>query len=60
MKPIDRLYWFSKNLAALILSVIVSPFSFIFLLAREIKTLTITDGSEQICFPWEYDWKWGD
>ena len=53
-----RIYWFLRNLSALILSILVSPFSFLFLLAKEFKTLCVTDGSELICYPWEYDWKW--
>jgi hypothetical protein len=54
----DRLYWLGRNLAAFILLILVSPFAFIYLFTRILFVLLITDGSEYIKFPWQYDWRW--
>ncbi len=58
MKATERLFYFSKNLLAFLLGIIVIPFHMIFGIYRmAIVVFFITDGSEEIAFPWEWNWK---
>jgi hypothetical protein len=57
MKIKDRLYWFSKNLVTFILLLIVLPFHLAFAIIRGLRIVFITDGSEELTFPWEWDWR---
>jgi hypothetical protein len=51
-----RIYWFLKNLSAFILLLIVRPLYCLWEIIISIKVLFVTDGSEELLFPWEYDW----
>lgn len=58
----DRLYWFSRNLMAFVLVILLAPIYFTWYMvssiAGDIMTLTVTDGSEVIGWPHEWDWKY--
>ena len=57
MKIIDRLYWFGRNLLALIWGVPFIPVIMTVKFFRVLHILCVTDGSETISFPWEWDWR---
>ena len=57
----DRLYWFTRNLFAFCLVIILSPVYFgyknIMSLIGAMVILTVTDGSEEISLPHQWDWR---
>lgn len=57
----DRIYWVLRNLLALILLILVSPvywvWKIIYSTIGAIVILFITDGSETIAFPSDWDWE---
>lgn len=57
MKIKYRLYWFGRNLIAFLLFLIATPFSIIWSIILAIRILFITNGSEVIGFPWEWNWR---
>lgn len=57
MKLKDRFYYFFKNLAAfLLLLLVILPYCLCGIIGAAI-TLTVTDGSEEVAFPWEWKWR---
>lgn len=63
----SRLYFFSGNLAAFILSIICLPFMWIYdfikLISLALEVFTVIRKGygktrEVIMFPWEWDWGW--
>ena len=56
MEPIDRMYWFLRNLSAFALGIIVYPIFVTWTILRHIPMIFITDGSEVLSYPWDWDW----
>ena len=57
MKYKDKMYWFFRNLLALLLSI---PFDLAYMpvvLIRRIKILFRPDGGCLISYPWEWNWR---
>ncbi len=52
-----RLYYFMMNLAAFILTLIAIPFRMIVIVFCSARVLLVTDGSEMLSFPWEWEWR---
>jgi len=61
MKFKDRLYWFSRNLLAFALVITVGVIYFIWFILYSVSgafmSLTVTDGSETIGWPHEWNWR---
>ena len=56
MRLRDRLHYFFRNLSAWVLMLIFWPIYSLWNMIVTTKVLFITDGSEEIIFPNEYDW----
>ena len=56
----DRIYYFSQNLLAFIINIIILPFLIINIIISWFIILIYIDGSTQLTFPWEWDdfWFW--
>ena len=55
-----RAFWFGRNLSAFILALIFLPLRWSHDIIRIVLTLFITNGSETIAFPWNWDWRLKD
>jgi len=60
MEIMDRFYWFRYNLVRFLVGIIFLPihcvWGFIRGLVGMIIALAITDGSETLSWPWEWNW----
>ena len=52
----NRLFWFSRNLLAFILMLIAIIPHELVTIVLSAKCIFITNGSEVIYFPWEWEW----
>ena len=52
----DRCCYFLHNLFAFLLSIPADIVYFPVVYIRRIRLLFITDGSEELSYPWEWDW----
>jgi len=55
-----RMFYFSRNLVAFVLTLICSPIYWIWDTIIIGRGLFVTDGSEEIAFPWQWNWSWRD
>ena len=56
MRIADRTYWFFYNFCRFLVGLVFMPFYWTWMLIGTIITLTVTDGSETVLWPWEWDW----
>lgn len=58
MKIKDRVYWFFKNLLAIVLILIIGPFYIVYALSGALYILFfVTDGSTDLLWPWQWNWR---
>lgn len=56
-----RLYWFGRNLIAFICMLLAIPFYMLSAICRGIFIVFfVQNGSIDLAFPWEWDWRWDD
>lgn len=56
----ERFYWFRFNLIRFIVGIPFHPLWWLKGTLSQIRPLFITDGSEELSWPWEWDWRIDD